>query len=587
MCILLEPVSQCICKLYIFFIMKTQLFITLIILTFTSCNIQPKEAADAIYINGKIYTVDDKNEWAEAFAVKDGKFISIGTTKDIEAFKGENTQVIDLAGKFIMPSLIDEHLHPDMGADNYLNVFISASDKWEQITKKIKKFRKDNPNKRWIYGSTIDWLLDDNGIIANYGVPSNKSVLDKIVDDRPIALWDQGAHAMLLNSLALEELGLADESENPSGGILVKDKDGKLTGVIRETACNLVINALDNFSDEEWKNKGLLAFLNEMSTYGVTGLSDAYVVEKSAKTYFALEKEGKLKHWINFYMAAPLEYNNPEKIKSQAVFIDGSKQYQTEQINVAGIKFILDGSAAGKTAAMIEPFENDTFNGAIRYHVEAMKKQMKDYAERGFSIKAHAIGDRGIRLLLDIYAELPQRKIGSSLYSVAHGTFVNPEDINRFAPLNVVYEASPALWYPSNAIPIIKADIGDRVQYAWPINKLLANNTIISYGSDWPVSVTPNPWPGMECMITRQAAGGSQDSFNPEYAISLKEAIKIFTLNGAISMGIQDKTGSIELGKSADFVIIKNNIFDADKFEIHNTKIESTYFRGEKVYQSN
>ena len=529
--------------------MKTinTLIILIALVLIISCSNQPKEVADAIYTNGKIYTVDDKNEWVEAFAVKDGKYISIGTTKDIEAFKGENTKVVDLAGKFVMPSLIDEHLHPDMGADNYLNVFIAATDNWEQVTEKLKDFRNKNPEKRWIYGSTIDWLLDDNGIIANYGVPSNKSVLDEIVDDRPIALWDQGAHAMLLNSLALKELGITDDSKNPKGGFFAKDKEGKLTGVIRETACTMVINALDNYSDEEWKNKGMLPFLNEMSTYGVTGLSDAYVVEKSAKTYFALEKEGKLNHWINFNMTTPLEYNDPEKIKAQTEFIDGSKQYETEQISVAGIKFILDGSAAGKTAAMIEPFENDTFNGDIRYDVDAMKKQMKDYAERGFSIKAHAIGDRSIRLLLDIYTDdLPKREKGSSLYSIAHGTFINPDDVNRFTPINAVYEASPALWYPSNAIPIIKADIGDRVKYAWPINKLIANNTIVSYGSDWTVSVTPNPWPGMECMITRQAAGGSKESFNPEYAIDLKTALKIFTINGAISMGIADKTGSIK-----------------------------------------
>ena len=520
-----------------------------------------KEKADTIYINAKVYTVDATKEWAEALAIKDGKFIGVGTAKEIEKFKSKNTKVIDLRGAFVMPSLIDEHLHPDMGADNYLNVFISTTDSWEQITKKLKKFRKQNPEKRWIYGSSIDWLLDNNEIIANYGVPSNKSVLDTIIDDRPVALWDQGAHAMLLNSLALKELGLSDKSSNPKGGILVKDKEGKLTGVIRETACTIVINALDNYSEKEWKNKGLLPFLEEMSSYGVTGLSDAYVVEKSAKAYTSLEKEDKLNHWINLNMAAPLEYNDPQKIKEQTEFIQKSKKYQSEQVYVAGIKYILDGAAAGKTAAMLEPFENDTFDGGLRYDKKALKESIKEYANMVFSIKAHAIGDRGIRLLLDIYQELPKRAEGSR-YSIAHGVFVAPEDVNRFAPMDVVYEASPALWYPNNAIPIIESDIGKRVKHAWPISRLIANNTVVSYGSDWPVSATPNPWFGIESMITRQTPGCSKESFNPEFAVDIKTAIKIFTLNGAISMGIAYKTGSISVGKLADFIVLEDNLFE-------------------------
>ena len=548
-----------------------------------AASLSSKVSAETIYINAKVYTVDEIKEWADAFAIKDGKFIAVGTNREIRKLKDAKTKVIDLKGEFVMPTLIDEHLHPDMGADNYLNVFISVSDKWKQVTQKLKKFRKQNPQKRWIYGSSIDWLLDDNGIIANYEVPSNKSILDAIIDDRPVALWDQGAHAMLLNSVALKELGLKDNSPNPKGGILVKDKKGKLTGVIRETACNLVINALDNYSQEEWKNKGLLPFLEEMSSYGVTGLSDAYVVEKSAQAYRSLEREHKLKHWINLNMAAPLEYNDPTKIKEQTAFIQESKKYQSEQVYVAGVKFILDGAAAGKTAAMLEPFENDTYDGGLRYDEKALKESIKEYAQMGFSIKAHAIGDRGVRLLLDIYKDLPKRVKGSK-YSIAHGVFVDPKDVNRFAPMDVVYEASPALWYPNNAVPIIEADIGKRVKHAWPISRLIANNTVVSYGSDWPVSATPNPWPGLESMVTRQTPGGSKEAFNPEFAVDVKTAIKIFTLNGAISMGISHKTGSIEVGKSADFLVLQKSLFDVPITKIHQTKVISTIFRGEEIY---
>ena len=550
-----------------------------------SCQNQPSETADVIYTNGKIYTVDEGQPWAEAIAVKDGKILFVGTSSEADAYKGENTQMKDLEAKFVMPGIIDDHIHPDMGADNYLNVFIQATDNWDDVTRKIKEFREKNPNKKWIYGSTIDWLLDDNGIIANYGVPSNKSVLDEIVDDRPIALWDQGAHAMLLNSKALEELGVTDDSPNPDGGIFVKDKNGKLTGVFRETANTLVLNALDNYSLEEWTEKGMLAFVNEMSSYGVTAMSDAYAVKRNADAYAILEKEGKLDLWVNLYMATPLEYNSEEKRKAQIEFIETSNEYKTDLVYPAGVKYILDGSAAGKTAAMIEPFIGTDFNGDLRYPAEDIRKGIIEDSKNGLAVKAHSIGDRGIRLLLDIFENTDHNS--DAMHSIAHGTFIDPADISRFKESMVAYEASPALWFPNNGIPIILQDIGEeRTNHAWPIKKLIDAQAVVSYGSDWTVSITPSPWPGLEAMISRQIPGGSEDAFAPSAAVDLETALEIFTLNGAISMGIDDKTGTLTKGKSADFIVLERDLFEIPTADIHKTKVISTIFRGAEVYSA-
>ncbi len=552
------------------------------------CQQSPKDVADVIYINGKVYTVNETRPWAEAFAVKDGIFIEVGSTEKVERAKGDATKVIDLKGKFVMPGIIDDHIHPDMGADNYLNVFIKATDNWDDVKRKIKDFRNNNPNKKWIYGSTIDWLLDDNGIIANYGVPSNKSVLDEIVDDRPIALWDQGAHAMLLNTMALNELGVTDDSPNPDGGIFVKDKNGKLTGVFRETANTLVLNALDNYSLDEWTHKGMLAFINEMSSYGVTSISDAYAVKRNADAYSILEKEGKLDLWVNLYMATPLEYNKEEKKKAQQEFIANSNHYKSELIYPAGIKYILDGSAAGKTAAMIDPFIGTDFHGHLRYPEEEVRKGIYSDVINGYAIKAHAIGDRGIRLLLDIFEEA-EAASSEAMHSIAHGTFVDPDDISRFNEIDVVYEASPALWFPNNGIPIILEDIGEeRTRHAWPIKKLIEADALVSYGSDWTVSITPNPWPGLEAMISRKVPGKESDeAFVPTAAVDLATALKIFTLNGAVSMGIDEKTGSIVVGKSADFIVLNEDLFTKEVGDIHSTEVLSTFFRGNEVYSKN
>ena len=541
------------------------------------------DIADVIYKNGAIYTVNDQQKWAQAVAIDDGKFIGVGSNAEVMAFKGANTKVVDLQGKFVMPGLVDEHIHPDMGADNYLNIFVSASDSWDTIAEKIRAFRHNNPEKKWLYGGTINWLADNSEPIAGSDKPSNRSTLDAIVDDRPIALWDQGAHAMLLNTMALEELGITKDTPAPSGGIFVKDADGELTGVIRETAATLVTNALDNVDDVTWTEKGMKPFLQEMSTYGVTALNDAYGTTKNLDAFRRLENNGQLNHRIHVSLVTPLEYSDPQQKKSADILIRNHKAYASELILPYGIKYIMDGSAAGKTAAMIDPFHGTNFNGDVRYSFEDVEAEMQEYAKLGLAFKAHAIGDRAIRGVLDIYDRLPEKSTRTP-NSVSHGTFIHPDDIKRFGETGVVFEASPALWFPNDGAEIIEKDIGDRVKNLWPIKELIRTDAIVSYGSDWTVSLTPNPWLGFEAIITREVPGGSEDTLYAKHAVELSTAIEIFTINGAKAIGLGDKSGSIEVGKYADMIVLDRNLFKGDVRKIHQTQVEKTIFNGKEIY---
>ncbi len=541
------------------------------------------DMADVIYKNGAIYTVNDKQQWAEAVAIDDGKFISVGSNEDVMAFKGSDTKVIDLKGKFVMPGMVDEHIHPDMGADNYLNIFLAAGDSWDTVTKKIRAFRENNPDKKWLYGGTLNWLADDNGLIAGTDVPSNKKALDDIVADRPIALWDQGAHAMLLNSLALEELGITKDATPPPGGIFVKDANGELTGVVRETVSTMVMNALDNYSPALWTEKGMGAFLNEMSSYGVTAMNDAYGTTKNLDAYRRLENDGLLNHRMHVSLATPLEFSDPQQKKSADILIRNHKAYASEFVYPNAVKYIMDGSAAGQTAAMIDPFHGTNFNGNFRYSLADVEAEMKTYAALGLSFKAHAIGDRGIRGILDIFERLPKKTSGTP-NSIAHGTFIAPSDIPRFAQLGVVYEASPALWFPNDGEAIIRADIGDRTDRLWPVKELIRTGGLVSYGSDWTVSLTPNPWLGLEAMVTREVPGGSKEQLGAKHAIEMSTAIKIFTLNGAKAIGLGDKSGSIEVGKFADMIVLDRHLFKGDLRKVHQTQVQKTIFNGKEVY---
>ena len=565
-------------------IFKSKLPITFCISLTISGHVFAENIADVIYQNGAIYTVNEKQKWAEAVAIDDGKFIKIGSNEEVLKFKGSETKVVDLKGQFVMPGLIDEHIHPDMGADNYLNVFIKASDSWDVISDKIKKFRNNNPDKKWIYGGTLNWLADDSGLIAGSEVPSNKKELDKIVSDRPVALWDQGAHAMLLNSMALKELGIENDTAPPPGGIIVRDKSGEATGVIRETTSTLVTNALDNPPADIWTEQGMNMFLQEMSSYGVTGVNDAYGTKKNLDAYRSLEKDGKLNTYVHVSLATPLEFNDPEQKKGADTLIRNRADYASDLIHPNAVKYIMDGSAAGQTAAMLEPFLGTDHRGGLRYDFSLVEAEIKKYAELGLAFKVHAIGDRAIRGALDIYEKLPPKTQGT-MNSVAHGTFISPDDISRYSQIGVVFEASPALWFPNDGEAIIRADIGDRTDHLWPIKELVRTGALVSYGSDWTVSLTPNPWIGMETMVTREKPGGSKETLDAKHGIEMATTIQIFTLNGAKAIGLGAKTGSIEEGKYADMIVLDRNLFTGDIYKVHKTNVQKTIFHGKEVFQ--
>lgn len=539
--------------------------------------------ADTIFYNAKVYTVNESQPWAEAFAVQDGKFVAVGTLEQLRKYQDSKTKLVDLQQKFVMPGIVDEHIHPDMGADNYMNIFISPTDNWEKVTKTLLEYRKNHPDKKWIYGGNLNWLADNGEFIAETNIPSHKSSLDAIISDHPVALYDQGAHAMLLNTMALKELKIDRNTPVPKGSVVVKDKDGEPTGVIRESITDWVSAALDNPPNKEWADKGMLPFLQEMHSYGVTTMTDAYGSPRNFETYHYLEQKGELNTRMNVCIASPLNYPSKEGKAAQQKLIDNYQSLTTDLVSAHCIKYIMDGSAAGQTAVMLEPFTNSNFSGNLRISEADVQKEMKELDKKGFVFKAHAIGDRAIRVMLDSFEQLPVHTDGRH-HSVAHGTFIHPDDFSRFSKLNAVYEASPALWFPNPGLEVIGKDIGDRVRRMWPIKQLLNKGTLVSYGSDWTVSFSPDPWLAIETIVTREKPGGSADTAFDFSAIPIDQAIKIFTLNGAKAIGMGNELGSIEAGKYADFIVLNQDIFHGEVRKIHNTIVDKTYFNGKQIY---
>lgn len=571
--------------------MKLYIVVALMLLSLTACkNNDP--VADVIYTNAKVYTVNEASPWEEAFAVKGEKFLAVGSDSEMAAYRGKDTRVVDLGGRFVMPGLVEEHIHPDMGAENLMGILLQPSVmSWQEQAQVISNFAKHNKGSGWITGGTLNWLADNGEEILGSGVPSHYSTLDSIITDRPIMLWDIGGHALLLNSKGMQVLGITAASENPEGGVIVKDAEGQPTGVLRETAANLAYEtALKELPrGQALIEHGIKPVFQTLNALGFTAISDVWARYYVLDAYRQMADNNELTLRLRAFISDPIEWMTEEWKQGAREAIANHKDYYRENwLDASGVKFVLDGSAGGQTIIMVEPYEGttDVHGGPWRNDPTYFAKKFIEYDAMGLTIKSHGVGTQSIRTILDAIESV--REKGSTLrHSVAHTTFVHPEDLPRFKALNAVAEMSPYFWYPAPGWSIVRGELGDRrLEWVFPFKTLSDQGVNISVGSDWPVAEDPNPFPLIESMITRRVAGGGSEALASEkQRIDLATAVKAFTLGGAYAQNRDDVIGSIETGKLADFIVLDQNLFDVDTYAIHKTQVLQTVVGGKTVFQ--
>ncbi len=549
--------------------------------------------ADTVYVNARVYTVDEDAPWAQAFAVSGERFVAVGDKKTVASFIGDKTKVVDLKGQFILPGLVEDHLHPDMVAESKMGVSLQPSEMaWPEQAALIQSTAQRLPGSGWLIGGNLNWLADDGDPIVDAPVPSHYSTLDKLVSNRPMILWDIGGHALLLNSMALNKLQITAASKNPEGGVIVKDSSGNPTGVLRETAANHAYEfALRDLPrGKVLIERGIKPVFAELNSLGYTAITDAWARYYMLDAYRDMADNGELPLRIRAYIADPVEWDSEEwKRGAEQAIKNRGAYYRENMLDASGVKFVLDGSAGGQTIIMVEPYEGtkDVHGGPWRNDPKYFRQKFLEYDAQGITIKSHGVGSQSIRTILDVIEEARAR--GSKLrHSVAHAVLIHPDDRQRFAELDVVAEFSPYFWYPVPGWDIIRDELGQRrIDWAFPFNTLQKSGVHISAGSDWPVADSPNPFSSMESMITRQAAGGGKASLpRASERVSLDVAIKAYTLGGAYAQGRDTQIGSIEVGKLADFVVLDQNLFDVNVYDIHKTRVLQTVLGGRTVYQA-
>ncbi|MFZ0659725.1 MAG: amidohydrolase [Candidatus Binataceae bacterium] len=546
-------------------------------------------SADRVLLNGRIYTADASNPWVEALAIRDGKIAFVGADTDVKSLVGPDTAVIDLKRKMAMPGINDVHVHPMLGgrADLYECHFLPTLS-LEQVLAAVRADARKAKPGAWIVGGAWGSNFTDK-----LSTLEALRALDEASEGHPVLLRDDSVHNRWVNSRALELAGIDSSTPDPEGGVIVRDEATRApVGMLFESAVAAVEHAAEvaNPYSLETNVAALARAIEILNSFGVTGLQDAAVSGGVLSAYNHLDAQGKLSAWVvGSMMAEPAgflgHFVGDELIDQRAKFLSA-------HVTPSFVKIFLDGVPMSRTSAFIDPYLPDKahgccFRGATIKTVPELARLIAKQEDRGLCVKIHCAGDAAVRTALDAIDVVRSFKGATPLtHQIAHAGFVDPADIPRFRDLNVVADLSPILWYPNQIIDGIEQAVGDRVRQYWPNRNLLEAGVLIATGTDWPVIPNPDPWSGLEGLITRRDPNGRFDgALWPEQALDLQTAIEAYTVNPARAMGLGSVTGSLSVGKSADVIVLDRNLFEIAPTDIADTKVMTTFFEGRAVYE--
>jgi predicted amidohydrolase YtcJ len=565
-------------------------FIALGLTALAACEIseEPPEA-DVVFTGAAVYRVTETNPWATAVAITGKRISYVGDDAGAASFIGTNTRIVELGGKMLMPGFQDAHVHPVDSGMTFNQCAVFDLPKLEDLLAAIETCVEDRPDAEWIVGA--GWYVST---FAPSGLPP-KSLLDAIAPDTPITLLSNGAHSVWANSAAIESAGITAETKDPKGGRIDRDPvTGEPSGSFQESAMPLIQDS-EPASTLTQRMAGLAYAQRLFHSFGITGVHDAYVevsretayTNMEAYTAFADAEELKM------HVVAAMLYDPTLPLEPQIELFKELRQSADRQhVKATAVKILVDGVATSYSAAMLEPYADREADGVSGTPL-IPRTDMIDLVARldalGFQIHFHSIGDAATRYSLDaIEAARAQNGERDSRHHLSHIMVWAPADFDRMAELDVIANFQ-ALWAyrDTHYDEITYIRMGEeRSKYIYPINSLNKRGTTLAFGSDWYVT-SANPLLAIEVAITRQAPNGlGAEPLLPEEAIDLATAIKAATLGAAYGNFLDQETGSIEVGKLADLIVIDKNLFDIPARDISEASVMLTLFEGESVFGS-
>ncbi|MDJ0748351.1 MAG: amidohydrolase family protein [Woeseiaceae bacterium] len=536
--------------------------------------------ADSVYHTGRIYTVNDEQPWAQAVAIRNGKITYVGTDDAVRVHIGPDTAVFDLRGRMMLPGFQDAHVHPLYSGLEMLSCYLGEEESVEHYRTAIAACAANDPDREWITGG--GWSMPAFGP----GALASKKIIDELVPDRPVYLTTADGHTGWANSRALEIAGITPDTPDPVDGIIDRDPDtGEIIGSLQEGAMRLVAEKIPPPTFEE-RIAALTYARDEMHRVGITSFQKAYANPPDLEAYEYLDKQAKL----NMRVVAALLWDTTGTEEQIPGMLELRERYTQGNIRATSIKIFVDGVMENYTAAMLEPYlvESGT-RGIPMMEPDVMTDVVVALAAEGFQVHFHSLGDAAVRFALDAVEAANQESGDADLrHHLSHLQVVHPDDHLRFAELGAVANFQPLWAYADEyvvdlTLPFISEETA---RWMYPIKSVFDAGAIVAFGSDWSVSDV-NPMPQIETAITRvDAETHATEVLNPEQRITLEQAIRAFTMGSAYVNHHEDVTGSVEVGKLADLVVLDQNLFDIEPEQISDTQVLLTLFEGKPVYGS-
>ncbi len=550
-----------------------------------ACGQEQEAGVSTVFVNGKIYTLDDAQPWVEAVAVDGDRIVYVGSTAGANALAGKDTTVHDLGGKLLLPGFIDTHMHPIAGGAYAKALSLDTFAGVDTWVAAISDYADANPDAALLFGY---------GFLASSFGPEGptRQMIDAVVADRPVLIMDEGFHGAWANSKALELLNITQDTADPVPGFSYykRDADGNATGYLLEGTAGMAMEGLNAITSDTVID-GTAYVFDRLNQYGVTSVFDAGAIgyeEDLAAILARLEASGDM----TVRIVGSYRPRGPEDVAiAVSKARDWREQMRGERYHYRVLKIMDDGTIEGRTAAMFEDYQGEPGNsGETVFSQQQMNSMVVGAAGANLDVHIHALGERAIHEALNAIEQARELHADSTTrYAICHIQVITDQDLPRFAELDVIAQSTP-LWasYDTYGEQFVSAD---QFQRYWRFKSLAELGVKLSFGSDFPASgagmLGMSPVLQIEIGHTRQNPGEPDAPIQPRQSerLSVAELVRGFTLDAAWQLHMEDEIGSIETGKKADLIVLDQNLFEVDAYEIHKTRVLLTMLDGEVVWQ--
>ena len=554
--------------------MKRQLFCGGIIVLLCGQSLVAQMFADTILVRGKIWTENPQQPEADAVAILGGRIVGVGSAEEVLKFSGPTTNIVELGGMRVVPGFNDAHVHFMDGGMGLASVQLRDAGAQAEFRRRVAEFAAKQPKGAWILNGEWDherWTPAD--------LPTHQ-LIDDVTQDNPVFVERLDGHMALANALAMKLAGVTQDTKDVPGGVIVRDADGRPTGIFKDAAQDLILKAIPPPNEQQMRT-AIEAAEEYAAENGVTSVQDVSATPEIFRVYQQLWHEGKLRVRISGHR--PL--TTWKRLAAPGIMAN----FGNDVLHIGALKAFADGSLGSTTAWFFKPYLDAPNTSGIAsdelLKPDEMYADVRDADKAGLQIAIHAIGDRANNTILNFF-ERAEKENGERdrRFRIEHAQHLLKSDIARFASLGVIASMQPYHAIDDGRWAAKRID-EERIKTTYAFRSLLDAGAKLAFGSDWPVAPMV-PLMGIYAAATRRTLDGKNPGgWVPEQKISVAEAVHAYTVGSAYAEKEEGVKGSIEVGKLADLVVLTQDIFAMEAAEIEKVRVEMTVMGGKVVYQ--